>query len=89
MMSRPLHFLVLLPVLAGLIGCAPGDSGGSAADQTAIRGMLNAYVRALNEGDLEAVVASYTEDGVLLPSQGPAQVGREALRAFYGRMMER
>jgi steroid delta-isomerase len=47
---------------------------------------VHAYVRALNAGDLEAIVALYADDASVEDPVGSAPVvGREAIRAFYAR----
>lgn len=48
--------------------------------------VVHAYVRALNAGDLEAIVALYADDATVEDPVGSAPVaGREAIRAFYAR----
>lgn len=45
---------------------------------------VHTYLRALNEADLDAIVALYAEDAVVEDPVGSApRVGREAIRAFY------
>lgn len=45
---------------------------------------VHAYVRALNDADLDAIVALYADDAVVEdPVGSPPRVGREAIRAFY------
>lgn len=52
----------------------------------AILATIHAYVRALNAGDLEAIVALYAEDAsVEDPIGTPPHVGIGAIRAFYSR----
>lgn len=49
-----------------------------------IRGVIDTYVRALNEGDLDAIVALYAEDAsVEDPVGSPSRQGRAAIREFY------
>ncbi len=46
--------------------------------------VVHAYVRALNTGDLEAIVALYARDAVVEdPIGSPPKRGRAAIRAFY------
>lgn len=40
-------------------------------------------MRAYWKGDLEAVVALYAEDAVLLPANSPEVKGRDAIRKYY------
>ena len=45
---------------------------------------VHAYARALNAGDLDAIVALYSEDGTVEdPVGSPPKVGRAAIRDFY------
>ena len=49
---------------------------------------VHAYVRALNTGDLDGIVALYADDATLEDPIGSAPVvGREAIRAFYARSL--
>ena len=45
---------------------------------------VSAQVAAFNAHDLEAFVATYAEDAVVVGVAAEPIVGREALRAFYG-----
>jgi len=57
-------------------------------DPAAIEAAVHAYVRALNAGDLDAVVALYADDASVEDPVGAApQVGRDAIRAFYRRSL--
>lgn len=50
--------------------------------------VVQAYVQALNEGDLDAIVALYAEGGTVEDPVGSAPVaGHEAIRAFYARSL--
>jgi uncharacterized protein (TIGR02246 family) len=59
---------------------------GSATDLEAIDRVREAHVAALNAGDAEAWVAQFTDDGVQMPPNAPANVGRTMIgsrsRAF-------
>lgn len=50
------------------------------------RELLTALMRADNASDLEAVMAAYADDAVLLPPNEPAVHGKDAIRARYIRM---
>ena len=54
-------------------------------DVIAIEQVLNRYCHKLDVGDVDAVVALFTEDGVLIPEyEGTGEhAGREAIRAWY------
>lgn len=46
--------------------------------------VVHAYVRALNAGDTEAIIALYADDATLEdPVGSPPRVGRAAIRDFY------
>ena len=42
----------------------------------------DAHITALNAGDAEGWVTLFTEDGVQMPPNSPANVGRESIRAW-------
>lgn len=48
-----------------------------------IKQLLQAYERALNASDPEAVLALYGSDPVFMPQNAPAMVGRSAVRRAY------
>jgi uncharacterized protein (TIGR02246 family) len=54
-------------------------------DIVAIEQLLNRYCHKLDQGDVEAVVALFAEDAVLLPEyEGSREyAGRDAIRAWY------
>lgn len=50
--------------------------------------VVHAYVRALNAGDLDAIVALFAEDATVEDPVGSApQHGRDAIRAFYAKSL--
>ena len=71
----------------GLIATAAAVSTPSAADtgedKAALRAADEAFMRAYWKGDLEAVVALYAQDAVLLPANSPEVKGRDAIRKYY------
>jgi len=48
-----------------------------------IKQLLQRYEKALNASDPEAVLALYGSDPVFMPQNGPATVGRSAVRRAY------
>jgi uncharacterized protein (TIGR02246 family) len=52
------------------------------ATQATIERVRDAHVAALNAGDADTWVSLFTEDGVQMPPNAPANVGREAVRAW-------
>lgn len=62
------------------------SNGGAMNDhlQQAMIDAVHAYVRALNTGDLEAIMALYADDATVEdPIGSPPKVGRAAIREFY------
>jgi uncharacterized protein (TIGR02246 family) len=55
----------------------------SAHDRVEIEEVLKRYEQALNAGDVEGVVALYTEGGVLMAPNSPSAVGIQAVRDSY------
>jgi len=54
----------------------------SQADIEAINHVRAAHIAALNNGDVNAWVAAFTNDGVQMPPNAPANLGRESIRAW-------
>ena len=52
-------------------------------DTRQIEQLLKSYFVALNKSDAQAAVASYTKDGVFMPTEGPTATGLEQLKAAY------
>lgn len=61
----------------------PLHSASSQRQRSAIEGVIANYERALNAGDVDAVVSLYTDDAVLMPPNAPDAVGIDAVRAAY------
>jgi uncharacterized protein (TIGR02246 family) len=51
-------------------------------DVEAINHVRAAHIAALNDGDVNAWVAAFTNDGVQMPPNAPANLGRESIRAW-------
>lgn len=58
------------------------ESIGSQIDLEAIERVRDAHVTALNADDAEAWVAQFTEDGVQMPPNAPANLGRTMIRSW-------
>jgi ketosteroid isomerase-like protein len=56
-------------------------------DISALQAVDLAWAKYFNRGDANAVAVLYDENAVLLPPNAPAVVGRNAIRAFLGHMM--
>ena len=52
------------------------------ADVEAINHVRTTHIAALNDGDVNAWVAAFTNDGVQMPPNAPANLGRESIRAW-------
>jgi ketosteroid isomerase-like protein len=63
----------------------------SAADLTtevaAIHAADDAWVKAVNAGDVDTMVSLYDEHAVLLPPGAPPASGQAAIRAFFAKMV--
>ncbi|MCY2958848.1 MAG: DUF4440 domain-containing protein [Planctomycetota bacterium] len=78
-------------VLSVLSACrSTGGSGAAAcpatlpsADRAAIVANDGAWLKALRAADWTAAAATYTKDAMLLPPNGPAVTGRDAIRAWF------
>ena len=67
--------------LIGLTGCASQQAPDQAAATAAINDIWKEYSASLNAGDISRWVALWTEDGVQMPPDEPAVVGKERIRA--------
>jgi uncharacterized protein (TIGR02246 family) len=85
---------LLLGIIAGVtIGCRSGTPPSAPAalsdtDVAAIRAADSTFMAAANAGNVDAIVAVYANDGVLLPPNAPAQRGRDAIRTFWGGLLK-
>lgn len=50
------------------------------SDITAIKEMLNQYSLACNTGDFDLWISLWTDDGVQMPPDTPARIGKEQIR---------
>ena len=57
--------------------------GDNEMDTKQMKRLLESYFAALNKSDVETAVASYAEDGVFMPTEGPTATGLEQLKAAY------
>jgi uncharacterized protein (TIGR02246 family) len=77
---------------SGSRGSAASDGGASAAlsasDSAGIAAADSAFQAAANSGDAAAVAAVYASDASLLPPNLPVRRGRDAIRAFWGGMLD-
>jgi uncharacterized protein (TIGR02246 family) len=72
-----------------LTGVLPlGAVAADNADAQAIRQQLQRYEKALNASDAEAVMELYAADAVFMPRHSSPAVGRDAVRAAYGKVFK-
>ena len=71
------------------LGCGPAsssDAGGRAADEAAIRALLQQQVEAWNQGDIDAFMDGYARtDSLRFASGGAVQIGWQATLDRYHR----
>jgi len=58
----------------------PGPAVDVEADITAIKEMVNQYAVACNTGDFELWISLWADDGVQMPPDLPARIGKEQIR---------
>ena len=81
-MLRLTALACLAPLIASGAACATGPT-----PEEEVLEAIHALIAADNAGDLEGIVASYSEDAVLVPPQGPPVAGRDAIRDWYGSVL--
>ncbi len=75
---------MILPLILGVVpACQPAAAPLSEADVAALRSLDTSYAEAILNEDADAIAALYAEDAVEMPPNAPANVGREAIRAWY------
>jgi ketosteroid isomerase-like protein len=77
-------FTVVVATVVGLSACAPAapPSVDTTADEAALKAMTVAWLEAYNAGDVEKIVAMYSDDAVLMAPHAPVASGPAAIRAF-------
>src|SRR5262245_8359166 len=78
------YLAVVVGTVVALSACAPAapPAVDTAADEAALKAATVTWLDAYNAGDVEKIVALYTEDAVLMPPHAPAAKGHAAIRAF-------
>lgn len=91
-LPAPLLLLTLLPAAGSAQTGAPGGDGTSASTFRAeyfadvvprVNEVMDRWSRAWSADDVPALAALYTDDAVLLPLDGAAVVGRDAVAAHF------
>lgn len=75
--------------LAGVLGLAvalPAPAGPT-SEQEEVKAVVQAYFDALNAGDVERIVALYSNDAVFLPKDAPAARGIAAIERTYRQVL--
>ena len=70
-----------------LLGGIQLSSADPAAEVAAIHAVDDAWVKAVNAGDVDTVAGLYDEHAVLLPPGAPAAKGQAAIRAFFAKII--
>jgi uncharacterized protein (TIGR02246 family) len=75
--------------LALALACAEAEPPAPTADEVreAVEAQNRAFGEAVRAGDTGAIAALYTEDGAVLPPNGPRASGRAALGEFWGNVL--
>ena len=78
------HLALVIGTVIALSACAPAASPpvDTAAEETALKAVTAAWLQAYNAGDVEKIVAMYTEDAALMPPHAAVVTGHAAIRAF-------
>lgn len=84
------HRLAVAATLLIVSACTPSSESGrpapagvSASDLAAIERLHDAYVAAHNDADADRMMALFTNDAVLMPTDEPAVTGRAAIGDHY------
>jgi ketosteroid isomerase-like protein len=70
-----------------VVGGIQSSAADPAAEVAAIHAVDDVWVKAVNTGDVDTLVAQYDEYAVLLPPGAPAAHGQAAIRAFFAKMV--
>jgi ketosteroid isomerase-like protein len=76
------RLLLISLALALAAGCGQPASTAQTSDEAAIRAGTVTWTDAYNAGEVDKIVALYTEDAVVMPSNVPALSGRAAIKDF-------
>jgi len=84
------HFASIAIALAVVLssveqGLADKPNGNEKAALKAVRQVVDAYNKAINQGDAEAVAALWTADGDFITTRGQRTFGRKAIQEAFAR----
>jgi uncharacterized protein (TIGR02246 family) len=98
MVALPAFALLGILVLGASSSCRPKDGGDretaravaslSPADVAGIRSVDSVFTAAANAGDADGVVSAYAADAALLAPNLPPQKGHDAIKAFWGGLLD-
>jgi uncharacterized protein (TIGR02246 family) len=83
-----LAFCVSLTLILLAAACGPATPPDNrAADVTALRDLDAQWAKTTATNDVDAIVAYYSDDASLLPSDAPIVTGKQAIRAAWAAML--
>jgi ketosteroid isomerase-like protein len=71
--------MIIAACLAAAAACAP-PTANTAADEAALRGGTDTWVKAYNAADADTIVALYADDAIVMPPGAPPAKGHSAIR---------
>jgi ketosteroid isomerase-like protein len=83
---RALNLTIAVLMIFAVAACAPAPQGSH--DSPEISAAAKAWNEALNAGDIESIVALYTEDARILPPNAEIAQGHDAVRKIFGGMID-
>jgi uncharacterized protein (TIGR02246 family) len=78
-----MRYMIFTLMLFSVVSCQPQAAPLSDADVAAIRNLGPQFSQAILARDVDAVVAMYTDDAVIMPPAAPVVVGKDAIRDFF------
>ena len=91
-MKKTLMIIPLVTLLCFTFSCQAYEEKPTVdieADVEAIKSLTDEIMKAFNEGDLEAFMATVAEDAVYMPPGEPALIGKEAIRNWYTELFDK
>ena len=82
-MNKKFLLQFALCIFAGitfLAGCSSQDEANLESDTAAIIDFENQYRSSQNAGDIDRFMSLWTEDGILMPPNGPPDIGKDQIR---------
>jgi uncharacterized protein (TIGR02246 family) len=78
------HLALAVGVAVTMTACTPAPPAAvdTTAEEATLKAQTVAWLDAYNAGDVEKIVALYTEDAVLMPPHAPVANGHAAIRSY-------